>query len=244
MNPASAPDSFPIGVRAPATMTASAIPCTSGSRRSGYQSETTLYGPTIVGSHERHPAAPPCPAPPPMNWPDSRCPTPTVPPWSSGTRSTCSRAWSPRTRTPAGPSTSRRCRCPSWPPTRPTWRSWPRRSTSTPCGPRSSSRCPPSASSTASPRRALGPPATRSTTTWSAPTPPASCCGRARRCATGRWATRSPSSATTSTTRTPRPTTTPCWRPTSASGASSRTSAAWPTSPWSRRTSSCPSRRT
>ena len=29
--------------------------CTSGSRRSGYRSETTSYGPTIVGSHERHP---------------------------------------------------------------------------------------------------------------------------------------------------------------------------------------------
>ena len=29
VKPASAPESFPIGVRAPATMTASAIPCTS-----------------------------------------------------------------------------------------------------------------------------------------------------------------------------------------------------------------------
>ena len=57
-----------------------------------------------------------------------------------------------------------------------------------------------------------------------------SCCGPARRCATGRWATRSPSSATTSTTRTRRRTTTPCWRRTSASGASSPTSADWPTS--------------
>ena len=35
----------------------------------------------------------------------------------------------------------------------------------------------------------------------------------------------------------PRPTTTPCWRPTSASGASRPTSAAWPTSRWSRPTS-------
>ena len=37
--------------------------------------------------------------------------------------------------------------------------------------------------------------------------------------------------ATTSTTRTRRPTTTRCSPPTSASGASSRTSAGWPTSP-------------
>ena len=37
------------------------------------------------------------------------------------------------------------------------------------------------------------------------------------------------------------PTTTRCSAPTSASGASRPTSAAWPTSPWSRPTSSCPS---
>ena len=54
--------------------------------------------------------------------------------------------------------------------------------------------------------------------------------GRARRCATGSRATRSWSTATTSTTRTRAPTTTRCWRPTSASGASRPTSAAWPTS--------------
>ena len=42
----------------------------------------------------------------------------------------------------------------------------------------------------------------------------------------------------------PRPTTTRCSPPTSASGASRPTSAAWPTSPWSRPTSSCPSRPT
>ena len=76
--------------------------------------------------------------------------------------------------------------CPSWPPTRPTWRSWPRRSTSTPSGPRSSSRCPPSASSTGWARRASGGPATPSTTTWSARTPPGWCCGPARWSATGR----------------------------------------------------------
>ena len=87
------------------------------------------------------------------------------------------------------------------------------------------------------PRRASGASGTPSTTTWSAPTPPAWCCAPGRPCATGRWATRSPSTATTSTTRTPRPTTTPCWRPTSASGASRPTSAAWPTSRWSRPTS-------
>ena len=45
-------------------------------------------------------------------------------------------------------------------------------------------------------------------------------------------ATRSSSTATTWTTRTPRPTTTPCWPPTSASGASSPTSAASPTWRW------------
>ena len=63
VKPANAPESFPMGVRAPATMTASAIACTSGSRRSGYQSETTSYWATIVGSHERHPAVLSWPAP-------------------------------------------------------------------------------------------------------------------------------------------------------------------------------------
>ena len=43
--------------------------------------------------------------------------------------------------------------------------------------------------------------------------------------------------ATTSTTRTPRLMTIRCWRPTSESGVSSRTSAASPTSQWSRRIS-------
>ena len=89
-----------------------------------------------------------------------------------------------------------------------------------------------------------GAPATTCRTTWSAPTPRASCCGSARRCATGSRATGSPCTATTSTTRTRRPTTTRCWPPTSASGASRPTSAAWPTSRWSRPTSSCPSRPT
>ena len=87
---------------------------------------------------------------------------------------------------------------------------------------------------------ASGGPAMRCRTTWSAPTPPGWSSGWARSSATSRPATRSPSTATTSTTRTPRPTTTPCWRPTSGSGASRPTSAAWPTWPWSRPTSSCP----
>ena len=68
--------------------------------------------------------------------------------------------------------------------------------------------------------------------------------GRAPRCGTGSRATGSSSTATTSTTRTRRPTTTRCWPPTSASGASRPTSAASPTSRSSRPTSSCPSRPT
>ena len=71
----------------------------------------------------------------------------------------------------------------------------------------------------------------RRTSTSSAPTPRVSCCGSARRCATGSRATGSPSTATTSTTRTRRPTTTRCSPPTSASGASRPTTAAWPTCP-------------
>ena len=63
-----------------------------------------------------------------------------------------------------------------------------------------------------------------------AATPRAWCCASARRCATGSPATRSPCTATTSTTRTRRRTTTRCSRPTSASGASRRTSAASPRS--------------
>ena len=65
----------------------------------------------------------------------------------------------------------------------------------------------------------------------------ASCCASARPCATGSPATGSRSTATTSTTRTPRPTTTRCSPPTSASGASRRTSAGSPTCRSSRPTS-------
>ena len=48
----------------------------------------------------------------------------------------------PATRTPASRCTSTRCRCRSSARARPWWPSWPARSTTTPCGPRSSSRCP------------------------------------------------------------------------------------------------------
>ena len=147
----SAPDSFPIGVRAPATMTASAIPCTSG-LSTGLVTDRKPHRtrPTIVGSHERDPRssrrrrarrragqarnARPLPGRP----------------GQAQRGGHVRRDGSPRTRTPASPSTSRRCRSPSWPPTRRTWRSWRRPSTSTPCGRRSSSPSPRSASSTAS----------------------------------------------------------------------------------------------
>ena len=87
------------------------------------------------------------------------------------------------------------------------------------------------------PRSRTGASATRWTTTSSARTPRASSCASGRRCATGRSATRSRCTATTSTTRTPARTTTRCWRATSASGGSRRTSAASPTSASSRPTS-------
>ena len=74
--------------------------------------------------------------------------------------------------------------------------------------------------------------ATTSRSTWSAATPRAWCCASARPCGCGSRATRSPCTATTSTTRTRRHTTTRCSPPTSASGATRPTSAAWASSPW------------
>ena len=81
--------------------------------------------------------------------------------------------------------------------------SWPARSTSTRCGPRSSSRCPPSASSTASAGERVGRPPRPRLPRRRLRRARASCCGSARRCATGSRATGSRSTATTSTTRTP-----------------------------------------
>ena len=75
------------------------------------------------------------------------------------------------------------------------------------------------------------------TTSW-APTCPASCCATGRGVSTpGSPATASSPTASRSSSSTPTATTTRCSTPSSGSGASRPTSAAWPTSRWSRPTS-------
>ena len=85
----------------------------------------------------------------------------------------------PATRTPASRSTWTRSRCPNSARARPWSPSWPARSTTTPCGPRSSSRCRPSASWSATASSASSPSATTCRTTSSAPTWRASSCAPA-----------------------------------------------------------------
>ena len=91
------------------------------------------------------------------------------------------------------------------------------------------------ASATAGPRRSPG--ATTCPTTWSAPTCPASSCAPAPGSTPGSPATRWSRTACRSSWSTPTATTTRCSTPSSGSGASRPTSAAWPSSPWSRPTS-------
>ena len=69
--------------------------------------------------------------------------------------------------------------------------SWPARSTTTPCGPRSSSRCRPSGSSSATAGCRSSPSGTTCPTTSSAPTWPASSCAPAPACTSGSPARRS-----------------------------------------------------
>ncbi len=180
VKPPKAPDSLPMGVRAPATITVPDITtsepcgCSGGAPHDPRCAATTSphdtatkAGPALgvatppqgakplgVGRSDRgilrpcHPtpcsrsSLPSSRAPAATSWPPSRCPRPIGPHSSAGTRSTCSKALPPRTRTRASRCTSTRWRCPSWLLTRLTSPSWPVRSTSTRCGPRSSSPCP------------------------------------------------------------------------------------------------------
>ena len=84
------------------------------------------------------------------NWPALPLPDSYRAAFVAGTSRPCSRACESADKDPREvPPRRARCRCPSSRPTRPTWPSWRRRSTSTPCGRRSSSRSRRSGSSTA-----------------------------------------------------------------------------------------------
>ena len=143
-----------------------------------------------------------------------------------------------RTRTRASPCTSRTSRCPSSARARRCRGDGLARSTTTPCGPRSSSRSRRSASSsaTAGSRRS----AKRHDLPYHVVGSDLS--GVVLRTGAGRApsgspATRSSRTASRSSWRAPTATTTRCSTPSSGSGASRPTSAAWPRSPWSRPTS-------
>ena len=88
LNPARAPESLPMGVRAPATMTDPGMARPPSLAPVRLPVGTPSYGPTIVGGHERDPRAPSSPVRRPTSWPPCPCPRPTGRPSCAATRPT------------------------------------------------------------------------------------------------------------------------------------------------------------